>query len=362
MTKSTYSRIIKLGWSSSFRNDEGLGVEKVKRIKITFLIVFIATVGLFQYLTELDEHAYHMLYQGLFFLPVMLAGSWFGLRSALITSLSITAILIPFTFIHWKGLSVGDINNVVELILYNLAAMILGMLKDREQREQQRSREAEKFASAGKAVSALVHDLRTPLVAIGVLSRSMQRNLKQNDPLEEKLKLVAQETQRLEKMVNEMLDFSKPLELHLSREDVMRVLNQTLQIVADTAKKKAVTVQTKSSGSLPLLTFDCQRMKQLFINLLMNAIEASPEAETVTVHTYRKGGKLIVDVTNRGSGVPYDRREEIFLPFFTTKKEGTGLGLPIVKKIIEAHHGQIKILDNSDRGTTFRTIMPILHE
>ena len=337
-------------------------MEKVKRIKITFLAIFIATIALFQYLTELDKHAYHMLYQGLFFLPVMLAGFWFGLGSALITSLSITAILIPFTFIHWKGLSSGDMNNVVELILYNLAAVMLGTLKDREQREQKCSRETEKLAAVGKAVSALVHDLRTPLVAIGGLSRSIQRNLKENDPLEKKVSLVAEETQRLEKMVNEMLDFSKPLELHLSKEDVMRVLRESLEIVADAARRKAVTVQMKSSGNLSPLTFDCQRMKQVLINLLMNAIEASPEGETVTVHAYRKGRKLVVDVTDHGSGVPYDRREEMFSPFFTTKKEGTGLGLPIVEKIIEAHHGQIEIVDNSDRGVTFRTVIPILRD
>ncbi len=168
-------------------------MEKAKRIKITFLVIFISTVALFQYVKELDRHAYHMLYQGLFFLPVMLAGFWFGLRIGLITSLGITLILIPFTFIHWKGLSPGDINNVVELILYNLAAVMLGTLKDREQREQKRSRETEKLAAVGKAVSALVHDLRTPLVAIGGLSRSIQRNLKENDPLEKKVNLVVEE-------------------------------------------------------------------------------------------------------------------------------------------------------------------------
>ncbi len=335
-------------------------MEKGKRIKIAFLVIFITAIAFFQYLTELDKHAHHMLYQGLFFLPVMLAGFWFGLGSAVITSLSITAILIPFTFIHWKGLSAGDINNVVELILYNLAAVILGTLKGREQREQKRSREAEKLAAVGKAVSALVHDLRTPLVAIGGLSRSIQRNLKENDPLEEKLNLITKETQRLEEMVNEMLDFSKPLELHLSDGDVMTVLNQSVEIIADAAKRKTVTVRMKSSGNLSPLIFDFQRMKQAFINLLMNAIEASPEGEAVTVHTYRKGGKLTIDVTDRGSGVSYDRREEIFSPFFTTKKEGTGLGLPIVKKIVEAHHGRIEILDSSDRGITFRVIMPIL--
>ena len=111
--------------------------------------------------------------------------------------------------------------------------------------------------------------------------------------------------------------------------------------------------------NLPPVSFDVMRMKQALINLLMNAIQASPEGETVTVSTYQKGSYIGIDLSDNGCGIPHRQREEIFAPFSTTKKEGTGLGLPIAKKIIEAHDGRLEILDNTERGTTFRVLVPM---
>jgi signal transduction histidine kinase len=101
------------------------------------------------------------------------------------------------------------------------------------------------------------------------------------------------------------------------------------------------------------------RIKQVLINLVVNAVQASPEAETVMVACHQEQGRIVIDVRDLGSGIAKDRRELVFSPFFTTKKEGTGLGLPIVKKIAEAHEGSLEILDNSDRGVTFRVILPL---
>jgi two-component system sensor histidine kinase HydH len=100
------------------------------------------------------------------------------------------------------------------------------------------------------------------------------------------------------------------------------------------------------------------RMKQVVINLVINAVQASPEGETVIVRSHYKGQNLAIDIVDQGSGIPSEKREEIFYPFVSTKKEGTGLGLAIVRKIIEAHNGQVRILDNPKRGVTFRVLIP----
>jgi two-component system, NtrC family, sensor histidine kinase HydH len=105
--------------------------------------------------------------------------------------------------------------------------------------------------------------------------------------------------------------------------------------------------------------FDSMRMKQVLINLAANAVQASPEGEMVRICAYRRAGKLIIDVSDRGCGIPLDNREQVFTDFFTTKDDGTGLGLPIAKKIIEAHGGRLEIIDNQDRGLTFRVTMPL---
>ncbi len=333
--------------------------EQASKAKIIIIIGLILAIGFFQYATELTEHSRHLLFQGLFFIPVMLAGFWFGLWPALVTSFGITTILIPFTFIHWHGLTVGDINNVLEMGLYSVVAIILGKLKDQEKAQQRRLRESERLAAMGRALSGLAHDLRTPLIAIGGLIRLAKKHLEHDDAYHQKLDIVIEETQRLDHMVKDILDFSRPLELHPSRGDLNQVLHRSVGITAELALRKGVLVQTRSLPNLPSFSFDLQRAEQAFINLLINAVEASAEGETVIVSTYRRGGKAIVDVTDHGCGIPPDKTEEIFFPFFTTKKEGTGLGLPIVKKIVEAHRGTIEVIKNPDKGLTFRMIIPI---
>ncbi len=247
---------------------------------------------------------------------------------------------------------------MMEMILYNSMAVIVGILKDREKVEQKRLREAENLAAMGKAVSSLAHDLKTPIIGIGISSRLMQKRLKEDDPCRAKLGLIIEEVQRLEKMVEEMLDFSRPLGLHRTKKDVTQLVNQSIDIVAPIAQKKNVNLWAENLQSLPLVSMDDLRMRQVMINLLMNAVEASSEGEIVKVCSYTNKKNTIVEIIDYGCGIPERKREEIFVPFFTTKQGGTGLGLPIAKKIVEAHSGYLEVLNNSPKGTTFRVIIP----
>lgn len=332
---------------------------KGKLVKIIFLSALVMIITFFQYSTDLSEHRHHIFYQGLFFLPVMLAGFWFGLRSALATSLSTTLFLLPFTFLYWKGFSAGDFNNVMELVLYNAVAVILGIIKDRERKEQKHRREVERLATMGQSVSGLAHDMKTGLIAIGGFSRLLQKHLPSETAYRGKLDIIIAETQRLETMVENMLDFARPLELYRSGQDINQIVNHSLAVLSEMAQERKVKVEGKISPNLPHVSLDALRLKQVLINLLVNAIEASPEGETVELDVYQKRKNLIIDVRDNGSGLPSGKKKEIFSPFFTTKSKGTGLGLPIVKKIIEAHQGILEVLENPVKGVTFRVIIPL---
>jgi len=345
----------------SVRQESFMAARRTKA-KIILIAILVGGITLLHYLTELKEHLYHLSYQGLYFLPVMLAGFWFGLKGGLGTSLGITILYLPFTVLHWDGFSAGDFNSIIEMVLYNTVAVVIGGLRDREQAGQRRLHEAGRLAAMGKAVSGLAHDLKTPLIAIGGISRLVHRNLEENSPHREKLSIIVEETQRLERMIKEMLDFSRPLELHRSEEDINKLISQCLAIISDLAQERQVKVQSQSLQDLPLSSFDPLRMKQVLINLLINAIEASPEGETVAVYSYQKGRKIIIDVSDRGCGIQADKKEEIFSLFFTTKENGTGLGLPIAKKIVEAHSGYLEVLENHDKGATFRVIIPAVRK
>lgn len=344
-------------------------VEKTSKIEVLVIVLMTAVITILHYFTELGKPHYHLLYQGLYFVPIMLAGFWFGLRGALATSLSITVVYLPVIVMRWSGFSSDDLSRVMEMVLYNVVALVLGVIKDREMAEQRRGREAERLAAMGRAMSGAVHDMKTPLIAIGGFTVLVHRKLAEmkSNPEDlssfvgeacEKLGIVIKETRRLESMVKEMLDFSRPLELRPSSENIDAMIEECFNMVETAALEKNVKLKKVPSKGDRSISCDPARMKQAIINLLMNAIQASPEGTTVTISSHMNREGLAINVADCGCGIPVDKREEIFLPFVTTKHEGTGLGLPIVKKIVEAHRGYIEIVDNPEQGITFRIFLP----
>jgi signal transduction histidine kinase len=243
--------------------------------------------------------------------------------------------------------------------LRQLSLLMDGMWKlIQRERSIKALKDAENLAAIGRALSGVAHDMKTPLIAIGGFVKQVQRHFAKTHPDWGKMRIVLSETGRLEKMVEDMLDFSKPLHLRKSPEEISAVLEESVAVTRPLADEKRVELRVEALGSAPPVLLDRSRIKQVFINLLTNAIEASPEGRTVKI-CYRMLGKdLVVDVTDKGPGIALEIRKEIFLPFFTTRKEGTGLGLPIVKKIIEAHNGSLEVLDTF-RGATFRVRLPV---
>ncbi len=207
--------------------------------------------------------------------------------------------------------------------LYELTLLMDGMWKLIQRRQSDKAlRESESLAAIGKALSGLAHDLRTPLIAIGGFTRLVQKHMGKDNPDWNKLEIVLKETKRMESMVKNMLDFARPLELDRSLEDIERLIEDSLAVVESAVQEKTVQIQNQSSPNLPLISVDAMRMKQVVINLVMNAVQASPESETVIVRSHYRDENLAIDIVDHGSGIPPEKREEIFYPFVSTKKEG----------------------------------------
>ncbi len=238
-----------------------------------------------------------------------------------------------------------------------LTLLMDGMWKlIQREKTQKKLRQSENLAAIGTALSGVAHDLKTPLIAIGGFTCMVQQDMSEDDPNFNKLEIVKKETRRLESILEEILDFARPLELHPSAEDINRTVSECIEVASRLTEGKKVVVGSESLADSVIL--DHQRMKQALINLITNAVEASPEEEIVTIICCRKRGNLVLDVIDRGPGIQPEERDTVFMPFFTTKKKGTGLGLTIVKKIIEAHQGNLLILDNPFKGLTFRIEIP----
>ena len=335
---------------------------KRQKSKIILIAALILIISLLHYITSLGWHHEHIFLRQMYFVPIILAGLWLGFPGALITSLCITIIYSPHIILSWDNFSPEDLNKIVSVFLYNAVAVIIGLLVDREHQEHKKLLEVESLAAIGKAVSSIAHDMKTPLIAIGGFTRFVQKKMKNDDSGYEKLEIVVKETQRLEQMVKDMLDFSKPLELNRSSGDIHKVIQDSITMVRETADNNKVKIELDFADNLPELSFDSMRMERVVLNLLLNAVQASPEGETITVRTSRNRADATIEVKDCGCGIPKEHKEQIFFPFFTTKKEGTGLGLPIVKKIVEAHAGSLEVVDNPDKGVTFRIVLPVKEE
>jgi signal transduction histidine kinase len=278
----------------------------------------------------------------------------------------------PVELLRFMGVPVFDKNRIVAVALVGnqaeeyddsdlsqLTLLMDGMWKLIQRRQSDKAlQQAENLAAIGKALSGLAHDLRIPIVAIGGFTRLVQRHMGKDNPDRDKLEIVAKEVLRMETMMKNMLDFACPLELDRSMEDIEELIGDSLAVVESAAREKMVRISRQSSPSLSSIFVDAVRMKQVIINLVINAVQASPERETVMVRSHYKDDNLAIDIVDNGSGIPPEKREEIFYPFVSTRKEGTGLGLAIVRKIIEAHKGQVKIFDNPEKGVTFRVLIP----
>jgi len=228
----------------------------------------------------------------------------------------------------------------------------------RKRLERER-RESERFMAMGSTLSALAHDMKVPLVAMGGFTRRAMKNLTPESQDHRSLSIVFSEVKRLERMVRNILDFSKPIRLELETVDVEPLIRESLALLEPIIGENRVSVENRCPQDLPPLCLDAQRVKQALLGLLVNAIQAAPPDSRVTVNACARGKKLFIEVTDQGKGIAEGMEDKIFKPFFTTKKDGNGLGLPIAWKIIEAHGGQLKAMKNPLEGATFRIELPL---
>ena len=330
-------------------------------LKASIVLCLLVMITLTIFLTEQTHYRYHSIFREFYFIPLILAAFWFGWRGALLTSGSITVFYIVFLIFYWQGISAAKINTFIEIIFLNVVAVILGTLREREKKQRRRAQKAENLAVIGKAVSGVAHDMKTPLVAITGFARQILKKMEEDDPQRGKLDIIHREAQRLESMVKDMLDYARPLDLRLEPTDVNQLIRESIEVAQDLAQKQGVTLETRLGADIPLIPLDAGRMKQVLLNLVTNAIQASPAGETVLVRSALGERHITIEVADRGGGIPPEQRENIFVPFFTTKKEGVGLGLSMVKNIVSAHRGAVEFFDNRNhpsQGVTFRITVP----
>ena len=242
----------------------------------------------------------------------------------------------------------------------------IGICRDISKRVEmeQRVREAEKLAYIGQITTSLSHEIRNPLSAVKLNLQIIQRNAQLQGNDQRRIDISTREVIRLERILTELLDFAKPLQIEIDLCRVNVILSSCLELLEMKMTEKGLTKRISYGQSIPEIQGDNEKLGQAFINLFLNAIEASPKGGQVLVKTrYRPNGwtrpRVDVFIEDEGAGVPEEHIGDIFKPFFTTKSRGTGLGLSNVKRILEAHGGGVDVENRRPCGASFHVFLPI---
>jgi len=265
----------------------------------------------------------------------------------------ILAIRILFFFLAAMVVNRFVVENRRQIKRYQELAETLAETNRKLEQAQEEARRSERLAALGQMSAGLAHEIRNPLGVIKGSAEMLHQKLGESNPLASELAgYISSETNRLSALVTRFLDFARPLHVELATQQITVVLDRALHDVSLSVTRKdegeLVRVEREYQANLPLVPLDESLCEQAFVNLIQNAYDAMGSGGgtlrvTATATNGAKPGGVEVRIEDSGPGIPEELREQIFNPFVTTKKTGVGLGLSIVSRIVDGHHGTIRI-------------------
>ena len=254
--------------------------------------------------------------------------------------------------------------NKVKRILYRENFAVAGICRDITERmeAEKRIRESERLAHIGKLTTSLAHEIRNPLSSVKMNSQIILKNTGFDGNDKRRMEIIVHEISRLERILDEMLDFARPVKLNPQPLSVNAVVDACLEAMDARIREKNLVVTKRYAARLPQVAADQEKIEQALINVLLNAIDALKEGGTIEVSTGRSGNEekaVRIDISDNGAGISREDLPYVFDPFFSNKKKGTGLGLSNVRRIIEAHGGTGTVKSRKPHGTRVSLSIPL---
>jgi len=218
-------------------------------------------------------------------------------------------------------------------------------------------RRADKLSAIGVMASGVAHEIRNPLGIVKTIAQTIKESEGLSEVDLEGVSIIIDEVDRANSVIKEILNFSKIEKGELLNSNVYDLVNDVIKITHKFAENKLVLIETDIDKSISCM-MDVSKMKQVFMNLIMNAVDAMPEGGKIIIQGTLQPDSVILKIVDNGSGIPEEKLDSIFNPFYTTKDKGTGLGLSITHKIIKDHNGTIKVSSTSGKGTEFVIKLP----
>lgn len=388
---------------------EGWIVERLPGRGPSYLVVMkiaLATLLIDHTPQNMGEPSINSSYYPIYYLPIVTAAEYFGPWATLAWTTLASAAYCSYLYPALQEFEITGEDYAllaIRILFFFLAAMVvnryvtesrrltqqyqdtaetLAETNRRLEQVQAEARRSERLAALGQLSAGLAHEIRNPLGVIKGSAEMLTQKLAKSDPLATELAgYISTETNRLSALVTRFLDFARPLHADLTPLDVSEVLDRALNDVAQLWKGTPVRVEKEYQSNLPLVPLDEGLVEQAFINIVQNAYDAMSAdgggSLRVTAARSRRnnprGGStegVEIRIADSGPGIPPELREQIFNPFVTTKKSGVGLGLSIVSKIIDGHHGSIRVenardgagQDGKNPGACFVIFLPAAAE
>ncbi len=385
--------------SPADRTAQSYSLQAKTRIALIASSILLITIA--HYSTDTHHHLYHAIYRRLYYLPIFAAALWFGLRGGLGSSISVSLLYAPHVLYQWKILPSMELEKYLEIILFNVVGVLTGVLAERANRQrdlyrrtsqeleqayqdlqvrssqllrlEKKLRQQETTSALGELSATVAHEFMNPLGSIKGAVEILEDDFPEGHEKHTFLEILVKEIERLDRTVRSVLRFRRQEKLAKEACNPNALLDTILVLTQGEAKQRGVEVVKELPEETRPMPLDADKIQQLFLNIIMNGIQAMPEGGRLTVISQwmesspagfereegRGGnGGLLFTFEDTGVGIPEEAMKSLFEAFYTTKEEGTGLGLVIARKIVEAHGGMIRVESRQGAGTTFRVWLP----
>ena len=217
-----------------------------------------------------------------------------------------------------------------------------------------------RLSAIGRLTSGVAHEVKNPINAIVVHLEVLRQKMKEIDPdTRRHLDVIGSEIQRLDRVVQTLVDFTRPVELRLNDMDLRKVAEDVVMLASPAAEKHKVLIEREAGQETLPVRIDVDLVKQAILNIVLNGVQAMPQGGTLRMTLKREGENALIMVRDQGTGIPENIRDKVFNLYFTTKSGGSGIGLAMAYRVVQLHHGSLEFTSITDHGTTFYLRFPI---
>jgi two-component system sensor histidine kinase HydH len=344
------------------------------------LLAATVVVSIFHYATPTTHVWLHPLLQRGYYIPILVAALWFGWRWGLFAAGISGLLYIPHILMAWGSHPEYMATQYVEIGMFFVIGTLTGILADHERAQRKKVEEtarqlsevyaqlqasfeqlrrADRLSALGELSAGLAHEIRNPLGAIEGTMQILRRPNISEATRDEFWQVAEQEVNRLKGLVSNFLEFARPQPPRRVATEPFALLDSVAKLASETAKMAKAQIRVQEASDVPGIAVDPEQMKQVLLNLVINAVQAMPNGGEVVLRAVHQAGTLALEVQDTGIGIAAEDLERIFDPFFTTRADGTGLGLSIAYQIVNQHGGHISARRNPSGGMTFAVALPI---